>query len=74
LTVQDNGKGFNVKQLLTQKASQRGIGIAAMQERVRMLGGSLDIWSQEGSGTRITYDIPSDMRNIVNGTAISNHS
>ncbi len=72
LMVQDNGKGFNVKRILTQKASQRGIGIAAMQERVRMLGGTLDIWSQENSGTRITYDIPSDVRNVANAVEISN--
>jgi len=61
LMVEDNGRGFNVKKILTRKASQRGIGIAAMQERVRMLGGSLDIWSQEGLGTRITYNIPIDI-------------
>jgi signal transduction histidine kinase len=64
LAVQDNGKGFNVKQILTRKAGQRGIGIAAMHERVRMLGGSLEIWSQEGSGTRIAFSIPVDMRAI----------
>jgi len=71
LTVQDNGRGFNVKQILTRKASQRGIGIAAMHERVRMLGGSLDIWSQEGMGTRINYDIPIDIRKIVNSALVS---
>ncbi len=63
LTVQDNGRGFNVKKVLTRRVGRRGIGLAAMQERVRMLGGRLDIWSREGSGTRITCNIPIGVTN-----------
>jgi signal transduction histidine kinase len=29
-----------------------------MRQRARMLGGSLDIWSKEGMGTRITFAVP----------------
>jgi PAS domain S-box-containing protein len=58
ITVQDDGKGFDVEQTLAQETSQRGLGLAAMHERVRMAGGSLNIWSQPGSGTRITFTIP----------------
>ncbi len=58
LVVHDNGRGFNVREVLTRRGGRRGIGLAAMQERVRMLGGWLDVSSQEGSGTRITCNIP----------------
>ncbi|MGB8990581.1 MAG: histidine kinase [Desulfobaccales bacterium] len=55
--VADNGKGFDVLRVLAGDAASRGLGLAAMQERVRMLGGSLTIWSQEGAGTRISFAI-----------------
>ncbi len=55
--IQDNGKGFNPAQRRHQ-AGVQGMGLAAMEERVRMVGGQLSIWSQEGAGTRIAFDIP----------------
>jgi PAS domain S-box-containing protein len=55
--VADNGKGFDVVRVLAGDATSRGLGLAAMQERVRMLGGSLTIWSREGEGTRISFGI-----------------
>jgi PAS domain S-box-containing protein len=54
--VADNGQGFNVQEVLSP--ARRRIGIAAMQERIRILGGTHDIWSKEGSGTRINFTIP----------------
>lgn len=56
--VEDNGKGFDVGQVLRGETSKRGIGLASMEERVRMLGGSLEIRSQEDQGTRISFTIP----------------
>ncbi len=34
------------------------VGLAAMEERVRILGGALDIWSQEGKGARLNFFLP----------------
>ena len=56
--LEDNGKGFNVKEILGKDLSKKGLGLSAMYERIRMIGASLDIWSQEGSGTKITFTIP----------------
>jgi PAS domain S-box-containing protein len=51
--IQDNGKGFDP----AQRRQALGLGLAAMEERVRMAGGVLSIWSQEGTGTKISFDI-----------------
>jgi PAS domain S-box-containing protein len=56
--VEDDGRGFNVLQAAARKASERGLGLAAMDERARMLGGSLTVRSEEGRGTRISLSVP----------------
>jgi PAS domain S-box-containing protein len=56
--VEDNGKGFGIGQVLSSETSKGGIGLASMDERARMLGGSLEIRSQEGQGTLISFTIP----------------
>jgi signal transduction histidine kinase len=59
--VEDNGLGFNVSQVLTVGGG-KGLGLAAMEERVRMLGGTLKIKSREGAGTRISFTLPIEVR------------
>ena len=58
--IHDDGKGFDLAQAAMRKPPERGLGLAIMDERARMLGGSLEIWSQEGKGTRITLNIPTE--------------
>lgn len=58
--VEDNGKGFNLREAFSKDPSKKGWGLAAMYERTRMLRGALDIWSQEGKGTIITLTVPLD--------------
>ena len=53
--IQDNGKGFDPEQLRQQRP---GMGLAAMEERARMVGGVLSVSSQKGAGTKISLDIP----------------
>ncbi len=55
ILIQDNGKGFDSAQLRRQSS---GMGLAAMEERARMVGGVLSVWTQEGAGTKISLDIP----------------
>jgi PAS domain S-box-containing protein len=56
--MEDNGRGFNLAQVSSADAAGRGLGLAAMEERVRMLGGVLNIQSQEGQGTKISFEAP----------------
>ncbi|HAY22359.1 MAG TPA: hypothetical protein DCY27_09365, partial [Desulfobacterales bacterium] len=57
-TLEDNGSGFDPQAARNCDNRQRGIGLAAMQERARMAGGRLEIRSQPGSGTHLTLTIP----------------
>ncbi|MGA2400797.1 MAG: PAS domain-containing sensor histidine kinase [Syntrophobacteraceae bacterium] len=59
-TIKDDGKGFDVKQPLSKCSSERGLGLTAMDERARMLGGALHIDSEKGRGTQIVFNIPTD--------------
>ncbi|MCX5891976.1 MAG: PAS domain-containing protein, partial [Deltaproteobacteria bacterium] len=56
--VEDNGQGFELGQIEDLEAGRKGIGLAAMSERVRALGGTFRIESQIGVGTRIFFSIP----------------
>jgi signal transduction histidine kinase len=38
--------------------AQRGLGLTSITERVRMLGGHLEIQSAPGSGTQLVVELP----------------
>ena len=57
-SVKDDGTGFDPMRASTKNASEKGLGLTTMNERVRMMGGDLEIWSQQGKGTRISFSIP----------------
>ena len=52
LTVQDDGRGFAVG------GAAGGFGLIGMQERARLLGGSFQVESTPGAGTRVTAEVP----------------
>ncbi len=56
--LEDNGAGFDVAKVLRRNATGRGLGLAALDERARMLGGTLQIWSRPKAGTKIVCTIP----------------
>ncbi len=58
LAVEDNGQGFDDGAVSAPGAGARGMGLAAMAERARMLGGHIDVHSGKGSGTRIRVVFP----------------
>ena len=57
LSVSDCGKGFDSNKL----PAERGIGIQSMEERLRLLGGKLEIQSRPTEGTRIDAWLPLKM-------------
>jgi signal transduction histidine kinase len=57
--ISDSGNGFDVHGV---KAKPEGrLGLAGMRERIESLGGSLNIHSIVGQGTRITAQLPLQM-------------
>jgi signal transduction histidine kinase len=58
IRITDDGRGFDMAEILNRHVAQRGLGIAALDERARMLGGTLDIFTRTGRGVRITLTIP----------------
>lgn len=53
--IQDDGQGFD--QSLTSR-TKGTLGLLAMEERVRILGGDFHLWSRPGHGTKIAFTIP----------------
>jgi len=54
LIVEDFGKGFDIE----ATKGKGGLGLVSMQERVRLVGGSFEITSKAGNGTRVQVRIP----------------
>jgi PAS domain S-box-containing protein len=54
LAVTDNGRGFNPKDLRESEC----LGLAGMRERAGLLGGSLEMHSKPGGGTRVDVQLP----------------
>ena len=55
IRIRDDGKGIPPEVL---ESGRRGhYGICGMRERVRQIGGKLEIWSSEGAGTEIEMTI-----------------
>ena len=57
LQVRDDGPGFQVE---TVEARKRVGGLMSMRRRTEVIGGTFDIWSSPGQGTRLTVQIPID--------------
>lgn len=55
--VNDDGQSFDVNAAINGVLTDKGMGLAAMQERAHMLGAHLDIISQAGKGTTLTLSI-----------------
>ncbi len=53
LTVEDNGVGFDVPSV-----GSRGLGLLGAEERVRELGGRMEVFSQPSKGTLLRCEIP----------------
>ena len=57
-TVEDTGKGFSTNQPIITNPNLKGMGLATMAERARMLEAKFDIQSRIGEGTRVSITVP----------------
>jgi PAS domain S-box-containing protein len=57
-SIQDNGRGFDVDGAQGPVASPGGMGLLGIKDRVSTLGGTVDIHSERGEGTRIQIELP----------------
>jgi signal transduction histidine kinase len=58
LTVQDDGKGFQVPNTVGELSRIGKLGLIGMEERMRLLGGSLRVQSEPCQGTTVTVEAP----------------
>ncbi|MCP3955882.1 MAG: response regulator, partial [Desulfobacterales bacterium] len=58
IRIEDDGKGFDVKNRMAQALHEKRMGLRSMQERVTLLNGHLEIQSQKNRGTKIVARIP----------------
>jgi PAS domain S-box-containing protein len=58
LVVRDDGAGFDVAEARQRAAGGASLGLLGMQERVQLLGGTIEVHSAPGHGTQIRAHFP----------------
>ncbi len=58
LKITDDGRGFVHRNQSVLSPAKTGLGLTAMKERTRMLGGAMKVNSTIGVGTELTFEIP----------------
>jgi PAS domain S-box-containing protein len=58
VTIADNGTGFEIPGSTSDLAECGKLGIMGMQERTRLLGGTLSVHSEPGVGTSVVVTVP----------------
>ncbi len=58
VVVEDDGIGFEPAQMSSWWGKNQGFGLFSIRERLKYVGGSLNVDSQPGKGTRITLIAP----------------
>lgn len=58
ISVFDNGIGFDREQIQMKRASRPSLGLAGMEERAALLGGTVNVQSRPGYGTEVEATMP----------------
>jgi PAS domain S-box-containing protein len=61
LTIEDNGLGFDLEDVLSVDSSRRGLGLASMRERTQLSGGAFSVKSIKGKGSIVRASWPCQM-------------
>ncbi|MHB0886489.1 MAG: HAMP domain-containing sensor histidine kinase [Bacillota bacterium] len=64
LIITDDGRGFDLKEVMDVSQGAGRLGLFGMQERVAMSGGTLQIESKPGQGTTIKVTVPLKERGV----------
>jgi PAS domain S-box-containing protein len=59
MTISDNGRGFELSGRVDDLLRSGKLGLAGMQERARLLGGTLEVKPTPGKGTTLIVEVPS---------------
>ena len=62
VTLDDDGIGFDPGAVVAA-AGGRGLGLVSMRERAANLGGTFQVDSRRGAGTRLLIELPAERRN-----------
>ena len=65
MVIEDNGAGFDLRDVHSRNTLERGMGLESMRERAELSGGALTIDSFEGKGTTIRVTWPSIRENKI---------
>lgn len=57
ITVSDQGKGFDLRQMGDESSSSSGFGLVSLQRRFDAINGRFDVQSTPGQGTKVTIRI-----------------
>ena len=74
MTVTDDGVGFLVPPTLSDLAGSGRLGLAGMSERVRLLGGVLNIRSVLGKGSMVEVELPYSPASLAAAPASGAHA
>ncbi len=58
ITIQDNGKGFNMNEVTSEKTIETGFGLRGISERTKILNSTLSVTSIPNQGTTLKILIP----------------
>ena len=58
VSISDNGKGFDLSEKLGELPRSGRLGLVGMEERIKLLGGTLEVRSNPESGTTIITEAP----------------
>ncbi len=58
ITIRDDGQGFKLPDKMGDLAKHGKLGLAGMQERAQLVGGTLKVTSRKGKGTTIVIEAP----------------
>jgi signal transduction histidine kinase len=58
ILIKDNGKGFELSGELADLPRAGRLGLVGMEERVRLIGGKINIRSEVNKGTTVSIQVP----------------